>query len=562
MEQVSIVLADDDVERRIELKKMLFQNPDMDVVGETEDHEETLDVVTDENPEILLLSFPLEPDKDTADLVEELAVEAPQTEIILIADSMEESEVARELQRLGARDSLVRPLESDELLDVIEDVVSVARRKQEKLTEMMTGKSVTQEQQRPGKLITVFSTKGGVGRSLVSSNLACAIRQLTDKSVALVDLDLQFGDAAIMLDMTPTTMIASLARDCKEEDRVDYELLERYMHEHEDSGVDLLAAPPRPEEADYVQAAETRKILDALKRHYHYVIVDTSSQVTEPVIASLENSDLIVLLLTLELPTIKDGKLMLELIDDLGLSRDKVQVIMNRDIPNSEIELQEVEEALEQDVLGGLPSEGGVVMPSVNEGRPVILSHPESQFTQELTSLTRKMISDFLELEDELLEEDEQAAATGQIDLPLAPLGSRMMAGLVDFSLAYLVGWGMFILLGFLLPTFVEGNTGTMIGVIVGAFGFLVPLGYYSFLDVGPQTFGNQMMGLEVVDENGNQLDFGPAFLRALLGFVGIVVALIGPLLALMTQNQQGLSDLIAGSYVITTSSTGTTAEE
>lgn len=562
MENITLVLADADVERRIELKKMLFQNPDMDVVGETEDHDETIEIVTSENPEVLLLSFPLEEGNNTAELVEELAVEAPQTEIILIAESMEESEQARELQRLGARDSLVRPLESDELLEVIQDVVSVARRKNEKLTEMMTGKTVTKEQQRPGKLITVFSTKGGVGRSLVSTNLACMIRKLTGKSVALVDLDLQFGDAAIMLDMTPTTMIASLARDCKEEDRVDYDLLERYMHEHEASGIDLLAAPPRPEEADYVQAAETRKILDALKRHYHYVIVDTSSQVTEPVIASLENSDLIVLLLTLELPTIKDGKLMLELIDDLGLSRDKVQVIMNRDIPNSEIELQEVEEALEQDVLGGLPSEGGVVMPSVNEGRPVILSHPESQFTQKLDTLTRQMIAEFLELEDELLEEEEQAGASGEVDLPLADIGSRLAAGAVDFSLAYVVGLGMFVLLGFLLPNFIEGNAGPLIGMVVGAFGVFVPLGYYSFLDAGPQTLGNQMMGLEVVQENGNQLSFGTAFVRALLGLVGILIVFLGPLMTLLTQNRQGLHDIVAGSYVISASPPETATEE
>ncbi|MFB6346374.1 MAG: RDD family protein [bacterium] len=561
MEQVTVVLADEDVERRIELKKMLFQNPDMDVVGETEDHAETLEVVTDENPEILLLSFPLEADKETADLVEELAVEAPQTEIILIAESMEESEVGRSLQRLGARDSLVRPLESDELLDVIEDVISISRRQKEKLTEMMGGTTVSEQKERPGKLISVFSTKGGVGRSLISTNLACMIRELTGKSVALVDLDLQFGDAAIMLDMTPTTMIASLARDCKEEDRVDYDLLERYMHEHEDSGIELLAAPPRPEEADYVQAAETRKILDALKRHYHYVVVDTSSQITEPVIASLENSDLIVLLLTLELPTIKDGKLMLELIDDLGLSRDKVQVIMNRDIPNSEIELQEVEEALDQDVLGGLPSDGRVVMPSVNEGRPVVLSHPNAEFTQKFRDQTRRIVGEFLELEDELKEEEEQTSGVGDINLPLAPIGSRLMAGLIDFSLAYLVGWGLFIFLGIFTASLIEANTAALFGVLVGSVGFLVPLAYHALLDVGPQTLGNQLMELEVVDRNGDLLSFGNAALRALIGVFGVLFLFLGPLMALLTQNQQGLHDLLVDSYVVTTSSAETGGE-
>jgi pilus assembly protein CpaE len=550
MENVTIVLADEDVDRRIDLKKMLFQDPDMDVVAETDDAEETLEVVIEENPEILFLNFPLGTEETTRSLVEDLAVEAPQTEIVLIADSMEDSEEARKLQRLGVREAMVRPIEADEVLEVVEDVVTIARKQREKLTEMMGDQTVA-EQQRPGKLISVFSTKGGVGRSLLATNLACMIRELTNKSVALIDLDLQFGDDAITLDMTPTTTIASLARDCEDKNSVDYDLLERYMHTHEPSGVDLLPAPPRPEEADYVEARETELIIDALKRHYHYVVIDTSSQVTESVIAALEQSDLIMLLLTLELPTIKDGKLMLELIDNLGLEPEKVKVIMNRDMPESEIELQEVEEALEQELLGGLPSEGDLVMPSVNEGRPIVLSHPESQFVTKLDAMTRQAIGEFLDLEDELPEESEAGASGGTVDLPLAPMGSRLVAGAIDFALAFLFGWGAFILLGFLMPTFLGEDTGALIGFMVGALGALVPIGYYSILQAGPQTLGKQIMGLAVTDESGATLSLGTSVLRSVIFFVGVFPFAISQLWMFLNANRQGLHDLLAGSYVV-----------
>ncbi|MFB6355165.1 MAG: CpaE family protein, partial [bacterium] len=309
---------------------------------------------------------------------------------------------------------------------------------------------------------------------LISTNLSCVFRRLTQKRIALVDFDLQFGDDAILMDMTPTNTIASLARDCKEEDSVDWDLLELYMHTHEPSAVDVLAAPPRPEEADYVTDREARKILAGLKRHYDYVIVDTSSQVTESVIASLENSDIILLLLTLELPTIKNGKLMLELMDSLG------------------IQLQEVEEALEREIIEGVPSEGGIVMPSIDEGMPVALSHPDSEFTHKVSSIARQLIVDEFELEDELVEGDETVSAdtVSPVDQPMAEMGSRLTAGLIDYGIGF-VGFFFFFFTGIVLGIAIGSAVGWGLGIITMLLGLGVPLGYLTFMHAGGrQTFG------------------------------------------------------------------------
>lgn len=552
MDPISVVLADHDVERRIEMKKMLFQNQDIEVAEETEADEETLTVVRDQRPELLIMSFPLGEREDVSDLVEQIAVDVPQTEIILVAEDMEASEEGRQLLRKGARECMVRPVEQNELLSLIQDIVSVARRRQQKLQEIVTGQAPGRSE-RDGKIISVFSTKGGVGRSLISCNLACMLRRLTQKRVALVDLDLQFGDDAMMLDMTPTTMIASLARDVKDEEKVEFDLLERYMHTHEESGIDLLAAPPRPEEADYVEDTDTRKILQALREHYHYVVVDTSSQVTDPVIAAMEQSDLIVLLLTLDLPTIKDGNLMLELMEDLGLPRENVHIVMNRYMPDAEIQLQEVEEALEQEVLGGLASEGNLIMPSVNEGRPIVLSHPESQFSVQLEELTRNIVANLLDLEDELMAETEDVSVGGEpapVDFDVAPLGSRFLGGMVDHVIMYF-GWGIFVLIGFVLGVLEPFPQAGLVGILLGIAGVFVPLLYPTFLHADGQTLGKQFMGLRVVMPESDSVGLGTSFIRSLVALFGTLFLGLGHLWILIDAHGRGLHDLAAGTYVI-----------
>jgi pilus assembly protein CpaE len=547
MEEISLVLADADVERRIELKKALFKNPDIEIAGEVEDEDDCVATVKDEQPDLLILSIPFG-DSDAAELVETVSVESPQTEIILIAEKMDDRDEARTLMRHGARDYIVRPVDEDELLQVLKEVVSVSRKRQEKLTQIMTGRASGQST-RPGKMISVFSTKGGVGRSLIAVNLACAIRELTEKRVVVVDFDLQFGDDAILLDMTPTTSIGEMARDATDQESIDLELLERYTHTHESSGIDLLPAPPRPEEADYVSDSEARHILEALKRHYEYIIVDTSSQVTEPVIAALEQSDLVLLLLTLELPTIKNGKLMLELMESLGLDRDFVRIIMNRDQPGSEIQLKEVEDALEQEIIGGLPSEGDIVMPSIDKGVPVILSHPDSEFSGRMFELARTIIRDELDLEDELLEEEEDTSVQPAGGMPGEPLevGQRLLSGLLDHAIGY-GGWGLFFIPGVAIAIAWGTPAMTAVGTLLALSGALVPIVYLTYFHAMSQSVGLRVADARIVTSENQPPTLTGALTRTL---VELVLPGISHLFLFFDDQGQGLHDRIAGTYLI-----------
>ncbi len=549
METVSIVLAHPDVQKRIDIKKMLFHDQAMEVAAELEEPAECLASLREHQPDLFVLSLGLGTEEEVLNLVKQAAIEFPQLEILLLVPDMEATEQAQKLVRAGAYDYLVQPLEADELISAVKDIVSVSRQRQEKFSEIISGRSAGKTK-RQGKVLSVFSTKGGVGRSLLAVNLACSFRKQTEKRVALVDLDLQFGDDAILMDMKPTTMIASLARDAKQEERVDAELLEDYMHTHEASGVELLSSPARPEEAEYVEADDVRKILQSLRRHYDYVIIDTSSHISDSVMAAVEESDIILLLLTLELPTIKNGKLMLDLMDSLGLSRENVRILMNRDVPDSELQVEEVEEALEEKMIGRLPSQGAVVMPSIDEGTPVVLSHPEAEFSQELFELTKNIVRDYFDREEDLVEEEEEESSVQAGELPT--LDRRLFAGLIDRGLLFLV----FVVLAS-LSVFSFQFLGGPLGTLVGIFSlFLCPLtagGYYTYFNLSGQSPGKAMMNLKLIIPDQESIPLGVAFIRTLGLFLSMFPFGLGYLWALWDEKQQTWHDKLAGTIVVST---------
>ncbi|MGM0380491.1 MAG: RDD family protein [bacterium] len=549
MDTISILIAVPGVDKRVELKKTLFEDKDMEVVGEVEDPEECLKEVRDKQPALLLLSLELAGSDELEGLVEDIINEAPQTEIIVLAPDEERESEAHGLIRQGVYDFLVEPVEAGELVDTVRDTFEVTRRRQEKLQEVISGRAPGQSE-RSGRIISVFSTKGGVGRSLIAVNLACGLRRLTSKRVALVDLDLQFGDDAVLLDIKPTNMISTLARDCKEVESVDYDLLDSYMHTHEQTGVDLLPSPGQPHEAEFVSEEDVQKILKALRRHYHYIIIDTSSHVSEPVISAIESSDLVLLLLTLELPTIKNGKLMLDLMDELGLSRNLVRIVMNRDVPNSEIQLEEVEEALGEDIIGSLPSAGQIVMPSIDEGVPVLVSHPESQFSNSLMGLLRKIVTDEFELEEEIVPEQSPEAEGAGVDINLPDPLHRLGAGLIDYGITA-ASWAIFILLGVITSVFISGVPGVVLGVIIGLLGGFIPLGYFTYFHADGQPPGKRLLNIKLIRPGEETVSPEVALGRTLASFVSALPLGLGFWWAFWDSAGQTWHDKIAGTYVV-----------
>lgn len=231
-----------------------------------------------------------------------------------------------------------------------------------------------------GAITTVFSTKGGVGTSMVATNLAVSLARHSPRPVALVDGDLQFGDVAVMLQLTPVHTVADAARQA---DRLDAELLKSLLVQHDDSGLLVLPAPTDPATADAISAGAFVRILDVLATFCAHVVVDTPTSFDDVVLATLESSDDVVYVTGLDIPSIKNVKLGMQTLRRLNVASGKLRLAVNRANSKVRLDVSEVERTLQAKAECLLPSDVAVPR-SMNKGIPVVLDAPRSGIARTL----------------------------------------------------------------------------------------------------------------------------------------------------------------------------------
>ena len=237
--------------------------------------------------------------------------------------------------------------------------------------------------QTPGRVVSVFCTKGGTGKSVVAINLAVALAKRTIQPVVLVDADLQFGDVALMLQLQPTHTIAEAVQAG---DRLDGSLLENLLLRHPPSGLLVLAAPTEPSSADQIGRADLARILNILRERCAWVVVDTSANFAEVTLAAIESSDDILVMAGLDVMSLKSARIGLQTMRVLGIPFSRVKFVLNR--ANTRVGLTEAdaERALQLKVDAALPSDI-LVAESVNRGVPVVTSAPRSKFAKSIDGL-------------------------------------------------------------------------------------------------------------------------------------------------------------------------------
>ena len=237
-----------------------------------------------------------------------------------------------------------------------------------------------------GKVITVASTKGGVGKTTVAVNLAAAYGKKLAK-VAVVDLDLQFGDVAMFFDVQPKRTIYDWVKDGKEGKQI-----KSYLTYYKD-GISVLAAPQRPEFAEVVTGDDVRKAINELKQQFDVVIIDVSSHMNENVIVALENSDDILLLTYLDLPTLKNSKIFIDTLTSLQLE-ERVKIVLNRQTKIKGITSDTVEKVVGKQLFSALPLMEKVMVTAVNEGQPISYSSPRSKVARKIFRMAETLIDE------------------------------------------------------------------------------------------------------------------------------------------------------------------------
>lgn len=227
----------------------------------------------------------------------------------------------------------------------------------------------TSHKGQPARVITFFNVKGGAGKSVISANVAAMLARFWKKRVVLMDLNLAFGDQAILLGLTSEKNLYKLTK----KQGIKLEHIQEQMTHHS-SGLDVLLSPPVPEHAEAIKPELIERIIDILRPHYDFIIIDTHNQLTDMELKILDMSSLIMLVMTMELTFIKNTKVLLDLFQRLKIPREKVKVILNRAFKSMGLEPAKVEKSLRYAISYFIPSEGDVVVPSVNNGIPFVLA--------------------------------------------------------------------------------------------------------------------------------------------------------------------------------------------
>jgi pilus assembly protein CpaE len=240
---------------------------------------------------------------------------------------------------------------------------------------------------KPCKVISVFSTKGGIGKTTIAANLAVALAAKSNE-VGVIDADLHFGDMALFLDLLPHKTIADLA--CQTE--INAEAVSKCLTPYKDGGIKILTAPVHPEQAKLITADKAEEIIKNMRAMFQYVIIDTAPLLNDVMLSILKSSDTILIISSLDLPAIKNVKLCLEMMESQKYSHDKVKVILNRANSECGMDLHEVKEILQCELLAALPSDGKVVVSSVNKGIPFVVSTPLADISRNIFALAQSIM--------------------------------------------------------------------------------------------------------------------------------------------------------------------------
>lgn len=332
---------------------------------------EHLDRLRSYDPDLVILHMADDPDQDVR-TASAIASGVPGTTLVGLGPELDAARLL-DAMRAGVVEYVPGPVEPASVLDALERVMR------------KSGWGSSLDGRRNGKLLAFFSPKGGSGSTTVVTNLGIEIHRLTGKKTLLVDLDLELGEIASLLGVRPRFNFVDLVRNVH---RMDADLLSSYIEGHK-SGVQVLSAPFEPDIGEQVGAEEITRSLGLLRRHYDYVLIDTSKSLGAPARASLQAADQIFLVTNVDVPSLRNLKRCLPILNGVTAGDEtRLRLVVNRFNGKGLVGLKDIEETLGLEVYWTLPNDFDTVITSISAGQPLVL-HGNSRFAKELKALAR-----------------------------------------------------------------------------------------------------------------------------------------------------------------------------
>lgn len=383
---IRVMIVDDIVDTRDQLEKLLFFEKDIEVIAKASNGREAVALAKQHRPDVILMDINM-PDMDGITATEAIMTQDPSVQVIIMS-VQGETDYLRRAMLAGAREFLTKPISADDLYKSIRHVHRLAATRPRTVASGGGGEAtVGGGQESAGQIIAVFSPKGGVGTSSIAANLAVALRQQTNKKVALVDANVVFGDLTVILNLRSDKTIIDIAQRVDEMDR---DLLNDVLATHT-SQVKVLLAPPDPQRGELVSADHLRAILELIRQEFDYVVVDTPASFQDRSLAVLDMANRIVTLMTLEMHCIRNIKLFLEVADLLEYPHEKVMLVLNKATNRTGIRAEDVEKTIQRKVLLQIGDAAQDMTLSINQGVPLVIGKPTHQIVRDLNNLAREL---------------------------------------------------------------------------------------------------------------------------------------------------------------------------
>lgn len=354
-----------------------IQDDEIAIIGESSGGSKALDKIENLSPDIIIMTLGIA-EMDVLSLTERILLHRPRSFIILLLEQMN-VETLQQATRVGAHNITEFPSSARQFSDYIKSVYTSETARLNALHEKT---SLTWA----SRVITVFGSKGGLGKTTVAVNIATKLAE-KKKKVALVDLDLQFGDVHIFLDIDPKDTIAEFVQEVY---APNIDSVRSYMVIHP-NGIHVLCAPKSPEYAEIVTAEKVQSLLSLLRTYYDYVIIDTAPSFNEVTLTAIESSSTVLFVTGLDISILRNSKLSMNILDSLQ-QKEKIKVIVNRMVEDNTITLSDVQNILDWPIWAKIPIDYKVAVSALNRGIPIVTSAPNTKLTQSLSEISSMLL--------------------------------------------------------------------------------------------------------------------------------------------------------------------------